>query len=97
MCRFPYTLGVGVDFWSIVCYNERQDDYKHEHLTHSFSKDSKLILHELYKDSTHILNGINREYIYIYLAIFNGLIIRRTKHSNKVDLSLSPLRIHQIL
>ena len=86
MCRFPYTLTVGVDFWSIVCYNERQDHYKHEHLTHSFSKDSILILHELYTHS-----------IYIYLAIFNGLIIRRTKDENKVDLSLSPLRIHQIL
>ena len=85
MCRFPYTLTVGVDFWSIVCYNERQDHYKHEHLTHSFSKDSKLILYELYTHS-----------IYIYLAIFNDLIIRRTKHSNKVDLSLGLGHIHQI-
>jgi len=60
MCRFPYTLRVGVDFWSIVCYNERQDDYKYTHLTHSFSE-----------DSTHILNGLNREYIYLFLYIFN--------------------------
>ena len=42
-----------------MCYNERQDHYKYTHLTN-----------ELYKDSTHILNGINREYIYIYLAIY---------------------------
>ena len=58
MCRFPYTLGVGVDFWSIVCYNERQDHYKYTHLTNT-----------LYKDSIHILHEIYREYIYIYLAI----------------------------
>jgi len=55
MCRFPYTLGVGVDFCGLMCYNERQDHYKHEHLTHSF-----------YKDSTNILNGLNREYIYLF-------------------------------
>jgi len=54
MCRFPYTLGVGVDFWSIVCYNERQDDYKHEHLTHSFSKDSTNILNGFYNDSIYV-------------------------------------------
>ena len=86
MCRFPYTRTVGVDFCGLMCYNERQDHYKHTHLTNTLYKDSILILHELYTHS-----------IYIYLAIFNRLIIRRTKHSNKVDLSLSPLRIHQIL
>ena len=85
MCRFPYTCTVGVDFWSIVCYNERQDDYKYTHLTHSFYKDSILILHELYTHS-----------IYIYLAIFKGLIIRRTKHESKGDLSLGLGHIHQI-
>ena len=68
-----------------MCYNERQDHYKHEHLTHSFYKDSILILHELYTHS-----------IYIYLAIFNGLIIKRTKHESKVDLSLGLGHIHQI-
>ena len=47
MCRFPYTRTVGVDFCGLMCYNERQDDYKHEHLTNSF-----------YKDSTNILNGL---------------------------------------
>ena len=50
---------VGVDFWVFVCYNERQDHYKNEHLTNVFYKDSTLILHALYKDS-----------IYIYLAIY---------------------------
>ena len=50
---------VGVDFWVFACYNERQDHYKHEHLTNVFYKDSTLILHALYKDS-----------IYIYLAIY---------------------------
>ena len=68
-----------------MCYNERQDHYKHEHLTNSFYKDSILILHELYTHS-----------IYIYLAIFNGLIIKRTKHESKVDLSLGLGHIHQI-
>ena len=86
MCRFPYTLGVGVDFCGLMCYNERQDHYKYTHLTNTLYKDSTLILHGLYTHS-----------IYIYLAIFNGLIIKRTKDENKVDLSLSPLRIHQIL
>ena len=85
MCRFPYTLTVGVDFWGLMCYNERQDHYKHEHLTNTLFKDSILILHELYTHS-----------IYIYLAIFNGLIIRRTKHLNKVDLSLGQGHTHQI-
>ena len=59
MCRFPYTCTVGVDFWGFACYNERQDHYKHEHLTNVFYKDSILILHELYKDS-----------IYVFLAIY---------------------------
>ena len=54
------------------------------------------LTNELYRDSIHILHEIYREYIYIYLAIFNGLIIRRTKHESKGDLSLSSLRIHQI-
>ena len=31
------------------------------------------LTNELYRDSTHILNGLNREYIYIYLAIYKGL------------------------
>ena len=31
------------------------------------------LTNELYRDSTHILNGLYREYIYIYLAIYKGL------------------------
>ena len=69
-----------------MCYNERQDHYKHEHLTNSFYKDSILILHELYTHS-----------IYIYLAIFNWFKKGLFRHENKVDLSLGLGRIHQIL
>ena len=76
---------VGVDFWVFACYNARQDHYKNTHLTNSFYKDSIHILHELYTHS-----------IYIYLAIYKGLIIKRTKHESKVDLSLDLGHIHQI-
>ena len=30
------------------------------------------LTNEVYKDSIHILHEIYREYIYIYLTIFNG-------------------------
>ena len=38
------------------------------------------LTNELYRDSIHILHEIYREYIYIYLAIFNGSKITLTRH-----------------
>ena len=63
---FPYVIvslyNTNVlDFYGNLCYNTRQDHYKYEYLTNVF-----------YKDSIHILHEIYREYIYIYLTIFNG-------------------------
>ena len=38
------------------------------------------LTNEVYKDSIHILHEIYREYIYIYLTIFNDSKITLTKH-----------------
>ena len=38
------------------------------------------LTNEVYKDSIHILHSIYNEYIYIYLAIFNGSKMLLTKH-----------------
>ena len=42
------------------------------------------LTNELYRDSTHILNGLYREYIYIYLAIYKGF----KKHESNTKIRL---------